>query len=265
MADKRLTIRLTHGWHDPGEGHIEAKTLDQAARKLITQNTEDKHAQYLAALSQQLSTNKNKTIAHMESLFRRRSGGFRPINEFTGAMAELSPKHTCEINLFTYAFLMHAKNYDFFTQTTEDNRNSMQKKINSWNKEVQLLEDYERLGKTSDEQGNKIDNQTTEQYKQLRTIIARPTARDELLTLVCLLVCGPSTKEDISLDLDLNYSLNQRIIAALLDTGTITTVAGSEPLLYKIEEKALAIVLFLVRETLGLNLLEMLANLGGHR
>jgi len=92
-------------------------------------------------------------------------------------------------------------------------------------------------------------------------VISRLSARDEQRTLAVLLVCGPLTRNEISSDLGLNYSLNQRILAALQATGAIDSRLDGDDTRYLISETALPVTLFVVREIIGLDLLTMTADL----
>lgn len=208
-----------------------------------------------------LGQGKLKSIVQLDKLFRRRIGGLSAISKFITALAgivlEVKEKNRpcCQINVFAYAFLKHAKNYHFFirAEKTADINESTTK----WTKQVQELEDFERLG-------TPLVNETIrEAYLKLRAIVGHKSARDEQRTLACLLIAGPSTSEDIKEDLNLNYPLSLRIMAALVATGTIDEKDKDDEVLYSLNKDTLPIVLFLVRETIGLDVLGLMKDMEG--
>jgi len=163
----------------------------------------------------------------------------------------------CSIDIFAYAFLKHAKNYDLFMQPELESLNTLEETIKDWQRAVQALEDFERLGLDLASQYCRLE----EIYLRLRNVISRLSARDEQRTLAVLLVCGPLTRDEISSDLGLNYSLNQRILAALQATGVMDSRLDGGDTRYLISETALPVALFVVREIIGLDLLTMTADL----
>ncbi len=71
-----------------------------------------------------------------------------------------------------------------------------------------------------------------------------------------LLVTGPASSDEIKEDLRLNYSLSKRVMSALVNTGALTY--REETSHYAIRQEATPVVLFLVRELMGLDMLAML-------
>ncbi|MFT4924432.1 MAG: hypothetical protein ACI8WB_000510 [Phenylobacterium sp.] len=250
MGSKQLTIKLTAGWAAQKKG-ITALSLHESAKTTASPaDTDD----YKTKLEKLLGHSPPEFIVQLDKLFRRRVEGFDDVNQFIGAMTEIefaeNGHPVCEINIFAYAFLKHAKNYDFFIGIQKDSYTAVKVELEKWTESVQALANFERLGtKLSGEDSKLKDN-----YLALRSIVGRPSARDEQRTLACLLIAGPSTGEEIKLDLGLNYTLNQRIMAALQATNTVVEKDGH----YALNQDTLPIVLFLVRETIGLNVLSMM-------
>ncbi|MCJ8267769.1 MAG: hypothetical protein MJK04_00020, partial [Psychrosphaera sp.] len=262
----KLALKLINGWHSP---HAERRCQARELHDIATQAANDvaKEQQktvYQQTLAEQISQRELTAIIELGNLFRRRAGGFSQINAF---IAGLLNKDTpfdghCEINLFAYAFLKHAKNYDFFTRFEQQNLTDIQQVIDDLTVKVGLLEDFERLGTALLGEISKLKDP----YLKLRAIAARPAARDEQRTLACLLITGPSTAKDIKLDLDLNFSLDQRVMSALVATGTVVELKNCDnELVYSLNTKTLPVVVFLVRETVGLDVIDLLDNIGGTR
>jgi len=255
MSDAVLPIRLTVGWPTTEE-NLTAKTLHTTAQA----NT-SKQSSYQEELKRQLDQRPIACITQFDQLLRRRTRGFADINMFTGALLdiwkELPTLKYCSIDIFAYAFLKHAKNYDLFMQPELESLKMLEGTIKNWQRAVQALEDFERLGLDLAPEYSRLK----EIYLRLRTVISRLSARDEQRTLAVLLVCGPLTRNEISSDLGLNYSLNQRILAALQATGAIDSRLDGDDTRYLISETALPVTLFVVREIIGLDLLTMTADL----
>lgn len=248
MGQKQLTIRLTTGWNS-------APSDATGAADKATQDTDQDE------LIRQLENQNPDTIVQLDQLFHRRVKGFAAINKFIGNMAELEPqnKPICKINVFAYAFLKHAKNYDFFIKIEPVSHDEIQISIKQWRVDVQALEDFERLGKPLP------DDETRKTYLKLRAIVGRASARDEQRALACLLIAGPSNDKDIQLDLNLNYPLSQRIMAALVGTGTITQQKHGDENHYALNDETLPMVFFLIRETIGLDMLALMTDMEGER
>lgn len=253
MSDTVLPIRLTVGWPTTEE-NLTAKTLHTT----VQANTSEQSS-YQEELKRQLDQSPAACIAQLDQLLRRRTGGFADINRFTGALLDVWKDYPtleyCSIDIFAYAFLKHAKNYDLFMQPEPESLNNLKETIKDWQRAVQALEDFERLGVGLASEYSHLE----EVYLRLRTMVSRVSARDEQRTLAALLVCGPLTREEISSDLGLNYSLNQRILAALQATGVIDSRLDGGDTRYLISKTAVPVTLFVVREIIGLDLLAMTA------
>ncbi|MEM7311034.1 MAG: hypothetical protein AAF682_30470 [Planctomycetota bacterium] len=92
-------------------------------------------------------------------------------------------------------------------------------------------------------------DEVRERYLALRRAVARPSARDERRVLALLVFSGPSTFDEVEQDLGLRAGLAPRLLAPLLDTGCLTLLNGR----YRLVERTLPVVLFLLREKLGID------------
>lgn len=256
MSNSVLPIQLTVGWPIPDEATLLAKVLHSEAQENIT-----KHTSYEEELKNLFDLNSSTCSLQLDQLLRRRTGGFIDINTFAGALlsiwGDLPEARFCSIDIFAFAFLKHAKNYDLFMQPDPETLDQLQAKIKGWQRAIQALEDFERLGLDLAPEYSHLK----QVYLSLRVLTSRPSARDEQLTLSVLLVCGPLTRDEISSDLGLNCSLNQRIMVALQATGAIENRHDGDEIRYLINEAALPVCLFVVREIIGLDLLAMVADL----
>lgn len=272
MDNKKLALKLIDGWHSPHTGQrCRARELHDIAaqarndEKAKGATPEQQKAVYQQTLAKQIKQRELTAIVELCNLFRRRAGGFNEINAFIGGLLDKDTPFDgeCEINLFAYAFLKHAKNYDFFTRFDQQNLNDIQQVIDDLSLKIAQLEDFERLGTPLP---SEMTNTLKAPYLKLRAIAARPAARDEQRTLACLLINGPSTAKDIKLDLDLNFALDLRVMGALVGTGTVVELKNCDnELVYSLNTQTLPIVIFLVRETIGLDVIDLLNNIGGTR
>jgi hypothetical protein len=256
MADV-VPIELTTGWLTETQDSANAEGL----HSLVSSRLSGAEKLYEELLLEQLRALDVSCIDRVDQLLRRRKHGFSTINQFTAAVLNIIDKleafKGCRIDIFAFVFLKYAKNYDLFMVPPADNMRSMQKVVRGWQSAVQALEDFERLGKELKPPYSGLKDV----YLKLRAVVSRPSARDEQRTLAVLLTSGPSTLEEISLDLGLNYSLNRRIMTALAATGAIEVREGEQEPRYTVKESALPVVLFLTRETIGLDFLTMIGSL----
>lgn len=256
MMTNSLPIKLTVGWPPIRPDSMSAKELHSHASSYSGENNS-----YEDILLEQLDNKNISQIAGLDRLLRRRKDGFADINRFTGSILKVfkSVEHIryCEIDIFAFTFLKYAKNYDLFMEPSLADHQKLQQIVSEWQEKVQALEDFERLGKGV-ESGSTL---LTDTYLQLREAVSRPSARDEQRTLAILLCSGPSSLEDISIDLGLNYSLNERVMAVLQKTGVIECREQETKPLYRIKEDAIPVVLLLVREIIGLDFMAMVAGL----
>lgn len=252
-----VQVEMTVGWPTETQDSADAKEL----HSLVSSGVSGASTTYEELLQKQLQTQSISHIDRVEQLLRRRKGGFSAINKFTAAvlhvMATLEKFQGCRIDIFAFAFLKYAKNYDLFMVPSPANMRSVQEVVSEWQGAVQALEDFERLGAALEPSYSDLKDV----YLKLRAAVSRPSARDEQRTLAILLASGPSTLEEISLDLGLNYSLNRRIMSALAATGAIEVREGEQEPRYVVTVTALPVVLFLMRETIGLDFLEMITSL----
>lgn len=253
-----LAAVLTVGWPDvsPGDpcsANVMHKSCE-ASEVSSEQGYGDKLLRILQDLSQETIGTQSITIKNTENLFRRRVGGFTHIKKFAGKLNEVLTftkdlgDVECEIDVFAYAFLKGAKNFDFFLPETKEKKGLFRAIYPQWRKEITGLESFERDGRPST--GTDISA-----YLKLRCVVSRKSARDERRALATLLVSGPSTREDVTEDLSLPYSLAERILPTLQDVGVVDICNEK----YIIKTDALPRVVFCLREVMGLDLLPVLA------
>ena len=237
----KLNAKLTTGWN--------YKPIESDVLQLHSENL-NQH-DYLENLTNRI-LNSKKTVAiyQLEQLFRKSTTGFKPIKQFVAALTNNSDKRNldCYINVFAYSFLKGAKNFDLLLSFDRNENEEFIKTFKNWSDKITKLENFERFGKC-------INPDLKDRYLALRKIISRPSARDEIRTLATLLVSGPSTLKEVSEDLGLNYTLSQRTIGVFED---IEVVEKRDKEKYAIAAEALPVVIFCLRETIGLDLLSNL-------
>ena len=248
----QLAARLTTGWKDDPQAPFSAMQLHET--------TSQAAGDYESGLAEALkSSPSNIEILGLDRLFRRRIRGFDPINQFVGALASLpsSPAFpqplVCHIDAFAYAFLKGAENFDLLLPLDDTANVDFRNTRASWIKTIKALENFERLGKALPAEASV----TAEAYLAIRNIFARPSARDERRALATLLLSGPSTLEEITLDLGLNYTLGQRTLAGFESIAVVEKRSNS---VFSIAESALPRVVFCLRETMGVDPLSALPN-----
>jgi hypothetical protein len=230
---------------------MSAKCLQE---KAVASNTAESGQQYQDALGELLhaSNAEPAEILCMEGVFRRGISGFGPIEQMVHALIGLDTEIRCHIDAFAFAFLRSAKNYDAFMRVDPTSLDSLRKQLSLWDEAVLALTEFERLGQPLPPEWAHLQ----QPYLALRSIIGRDSTRDERRTLVLLLVTGPATADQIRDDLRLNHSLSRRVMGALVETGALSY--RQESAQYLLELETIPVVLFLVRELMGLDMLGML-------
>lgn len=212
--------------------------------------------QILTPLREQAGTGKPLHIKSTDRLFRRRTEDFSAIKKFVRASetiidASLQPIFY-EMDVFSYAFLKGAKNLDAILRETSKVMNPFREILPQWQAEIKSLEDFEREGimpKTST---------VADKYLELRRIIAPGSARDERRTLATLLISGPSTAEEIAKDLGMSYGLSERMLPLFEQINIVQGRDEQGTYRYVLTTEALPRVLFCVRETVGIDFVEIL-------
>ncbi len=252
-----LRAILTIGWpENRGTPILSAVGLTDGCKVDVRQYQD----RLLAALAvDRSSVSAAIALTACDRLFRRRSRDFKKIQAFLAALNEIVHQHAdlpdihCELDVFAYTFLKGAKNIDFFLpeQLDVDRGDSdLFRNRNAWHRrQVRQLERLERRGSRSG-----LPETESAAYCALRRILTRASARDERRALAALLVSGPSTVEQISKDLGLSYTLGPRILPTLKGIGALDRRNDQ----YVIRMDALPRTVFLLRETLGIDLLEVL-------
>lgn len=246
----RLEAFLTIGWEDDPQAAFSACRLDEAA----TRGADG----YEAALTAELEQAPPATVIEgLETLFRRRPNGFLPLKRFIGALVSMpatgqrAEPLVCRMDAFAYAFLKSAKNLDFMLPRPNPAQDDFGHVGKTWAETITALERFERTGEPLPS-GLAV---TGAEYLAIREIISRPSARDELRALTVLLTSGPSTLKEISGDLGLNHTLGQRTLAAYEGVGVLERRPGE---VFSIRKGALPLVVFCLREKMGIDLLPAL-------
>jgi hypothetical protein len=230
---------LTFGWPSPDGGALHA-------------------AEVLANPSILYRSQSTQTIIHScEMLFRRRAGGFGPLKDFLACALtpELGAREIeCRFDAFAYAFLSSAKNMDLLLPVNANAvlpPSEFAGELRRLSANLRRLSVFERTGKRPG------DAVMTKRYLATRRILSRASARDERRVLATLFVSGPSTAREISDDLGISQNLAARILGLLGESGCVSARSGNR---YAIDHdhRSLAVAYYLVRETLGLCLLNRL-------
>lgn len=237
----KLNAKLTVGWDYKNPTGLTAKELHEAALK---------QGNYVEFLSSQLTQKKHSEIYQFEQLFRNRNQGFQPIKKFVGVLTSIEAQNSlgCHIDVFAYSFLKGAKNFDLLLPFDREQNNDFREKYQEWESIIRKLENFERFGRDTPQK-------LAKQYLALRKVVSRLSVRDEIKTLATLLVSGPSTLKQVSQDLGLNYTLGQRTVGVF---ENISVVEKRNQEIYAIATEALPVVIFCLRETVGLDLLSNL-------
>ncbi|WP_017324882.1 hypothetical protein [Synechococcus sp. PCC 7336] len=275
----RLKTKLVSGWEDYQPQHVSATAkrelagspckilsthLHQMAVERAARNgTYDRHLQEILLEKKGDRADADIEILALDRLFRKSTAGIEPIKRFVGGL--LSPldlpnyptELNCQIDVFAYAFLKGAKNFDLLLDCSANNREFVRARA-GWLKSLRAIEQFELFGNFGRESGADL-----ERYRWVRDIVIRPSSRDERRVLASLLVSGPSMLSQISADLGLNYDLGPRTLAGFLNSGVVVAcqdVYGTRPseATFKIDEASLPIAIYCVRETVGLDLLALL-------
>jgi len=256
----QLAAKLTIGWADIPRSQFAAAELHSRAIAA---------PHYDASLYYQLRKAGRRTrILGVDQLFRQTCGGFNPVQQLIGALVSLpaiasrpSPL-LCEIDLFAYTFLVGTHNFDRLLPIAETNDIELAEIQQGCAEAIRTLENFELTGSLP----ASMSELDAHQYLALRRIIARPSARDEWRVLARLLVSGPSTASNLERELTLSYTFAAQTLQLFESIG-IFTRWGEEPgknaeePLFVIDKVAIPLVLFCLRETLGLDLLGNLSAL----
>ena len=177
--------------------------------------------------------------------FRRNTSGFSTIKDYVAKVRDGRP---LEINAFLCAFLMKAKNLDLFLRVNNESIKDHLKQIST---KMAALENLEREGIVPS------DDLLFNTYMSIRAIAARPSARDEQRTLATLLFSGPSTPEQIEADLGIDKNLAERVLRTLSPL-VVQTEEDSNCFVLRSDANSLAVALYLLQYTLGVNPLRVL-------
>jgi hypothetical protein len=183
-------------------------------------------------------------VDNAASPLQRRDLGFQIIRERVAA------GHDGDIPLhaFIYAFLRRAKNVDLYVGT--DYEPGVRDRLDRLRAGIAALEAFERYGHRL--QG--AHAAVKDPYLALRRTFAEPSARDERRVAIHYLMNGPGSDRELAADLGLSETFAARSRRALADVIT----GPDDDHRFGVADSALPIVLFLARETTGINPLAML-------
>ena len=252
ISTLKIQTHLTVGWPTIPEDHWSKDFLRVEKQ---TEGSLNKNSKYQKRILSLLKDKDNPyQFEEVDALFRKSTPGFQPIKRFIATLLSLETQPLkqsiveCHIDAFAYGFLKGAKNFDLLMPYHPKPDDLLHQKYQDWSTQIAQLETYERTGQP-------IDPALADQYKALRPILARPSNRDELRTLASLLISGPSSLEMIKNDLGLNFDLGQRTLSVFEPCGVVERRDNG---LYAINTSALPLVIFGLREVLGLDLLSSL-------
>jgi len=212
--------------------------------------------QTFTELRAQLGEDKPMYIASVGRLFRRRADQFGSIKQFVRNSEKIIDESIgtvyFEIDAFSYAFLKGAKNFDTILPETDKVEGSYRKTRKNLLAEISQLEEFEREGYKPK------DKKIMENYLSLRAVIASDAARDERRALATLLVSGPSSSEQIANDLGMPYGLSDLVLPLYEKMGVTARREEFGETVFAITESALARVLFCLRETMGVDFIDVL-------
>lgn len=258
-----LVASVTYGW--PSDS-ADAPSAISLYRSCLIQSDNDLNNDQIDVSKLEAELTSNTTITRLDELFRRSSDGFNKIKLFIAALTELPIEKNmagplvCEFDIFSYSFLSHSKNIDLIVPLlpSDDSRHGQFSKILSkWHTDLNSLEYFERKG--TDLPSNCHFN--TVDYLNLRKIITRASGRDELRTLATLLISGPSNPKQLKEELGLSDQLVSRMLHTLKKIDIIqrtNKTDGNEfenTNFFQIKKSKLALVIFCLRERLGLDIL----------
>jgi hypothetical protein len=246
-----LQAILTEFWNEDLPEAIDAQRLAADLKN----STSDFNDTLRAATS---NSGQRLHIMGLDTLFRRQSLGFSAIKSLVSALSVFehqsgndSETLICGCNALVYAFLVGAKNFDFILPEHNDHSvSSFRCSLPAWTSTIEQLENFEREGMSMS------DRALQQTYLNIRPVMTRPTARDERRSLCTLLMSGPSTPDEITQDLGLPYTLSERVLSPFIESGIVESTGSDEQ--YVITRANIPLVVYLVRETLGVDPLKML-------
>ena len=256
----QLAANITVGWADLPKSQFCAQALHSRAIAA---------PHYERSLFHQLQLAKADTrILGLDQLFRRACGSYQPLLQLARSLNDLPnipnlpAPLLCDIDLFAYAFLAGVQNFDLLLPLVHHNSVALAQILSDCQEAVRSLEDFERTGALPS-QMSELDAQ---QYLALRRAVARPSAQLELQTLAVLLVSGPSAVIHLTQELTTEPGAARRILN-LFESIEIVTRWGEEPgssstdPLFVIDKVAVPLVIFCLKEILGLDLMGNLSAL----
>ena len=143
-----LKAILTPDWIDDIQSSNSCKNMADNAKKSTLS--------YKKALADIIEKKNISSITSLEQLFRRRTAGFDPLKKFVSVLASIETTSNeqesqaildCHINVFAYAFLKAAKNFDFILPLADKQPAELLQAVSHWQTSLIAFEDFERTGK----------------------------------------------------------------------------------------------------------------------
>lgn len=153
-----------------------------------------------------------------------------------------------EANAFQAFRIFRAKNFDLFLDL---DLSGVVEELVTIKRLMAKLELFERAGAAG-------GTELVTTYLATRRVTARPTARDERRALWILLFSGPSTAPELANDLNCNENLASRILRTLdpvIECSDAGDASGDRHCIANTPD-ALAVTLFLLRSSLGVDILD---------
>jgi hypothetical protein len=243
-----IKTQLTYGWPPLKAGELGAWELHLQAKRAF-----DYQKKLLALLKDYGS--RSRDLYAVDQLFRRNTQSFTDIKNFFATLLESKGTFSCRMDMFAFAFLKGAKNFDLLMTSVTHCKICLKK----CREQMTALEKLERRGVPLPSKIEKV------KYLNLRKMAVRQSARDELRVLSSLIISGPSTQQELISELGLSRNLTQRIVNAFYEIGVCEKWPPERDLIgqgrsgvYAVSKDAIPMTLYCLRERLGLDFLSVL-------
>lgn len=255
----KLAANITIGWADISNSPFCAWKLHSQA--VVASD-------YRRSLLYQLQLIEPSTrISGLDYLFRRTYGGFDPVLQFVNVLTNLPEISNapapllCDVDLFAYAFLAGTHNFGRLLPLVQGNSVTLAQMLNDCQEAMRTLETFERTGAFLPAQMSEID---THRYLSIRQVVAQPSACKELQVLAALLISGPSTASNLASELALTQKETNQTLHLFRSIGILSCRnqafndalgSDSSELVFSISKVVIPLVLFCLKERLGLDLI----------
>lgn len=258
----KLAANLTIGWANiPASPFCAWKMHRQAVAA----------PDYERSLFHQLQLAKADThIFGLDSLFRRTQGGFDSVIRFVEALADMpeipyaSVPLLCDVDLFAYTFLAETRHFERLLPLMQHSGTPLVQTLNDCQLAMQSLETFERTGTLP----ARMDELDAQRYLALRRAVMQPVAHDELKVLSALAISGPSKTDNLARELMLDKKKTYQILEQFKSIGIVSSRQGrpgqhAAETTFSISKVSIPLVMFVLKETLGLDLMSDLLDLVG--